>query len=259
MKLLNAVGSVWLFIRQGVLATMLIAGLCAAPVIAHAQVEAMTLNNNYYAADSSPGLKQLLRNNEEARLGKAQRHLATRKPYELEYAIADFHYILVRWPNHPQALRGMFEAATLLKRPQLVEQYAKPAIDVAPEAAPTYVIIAAHLMRNGNPKAAEPLLVKAVELDPNSLNANYNLGLLYVQTKRMELANQYAQKAYALGHPMPGLRKQLEAAGAWKPLPPPPAGEAAPSADAAKPAAAPAPALATPAAPPKATPEPAAK
>jgi tetratricopeptide (TPR) repeat protein len=231
---------------------VLLLALSFTPVAVFAQA-AETLNNNYYAAPGSPPLALLLRANEEAHLSKAQKHLATRKPYELEYAIADFNYILVRWPNHPQALRGMFEAATLLKRPQLVEKYAQPAIDVAPDAAPTYVIIAAHLMRNGNPKAAEPLLLKAIELDPNSINANYNLGLLYMQTKRPELANQYAQKAYAMGHPFPGLRKQLEAAGAWKPLPPAP--DAAPPADAAKPAAAPA----APVAPAAPATEPAAK
>jgi tetratricopeptide (TPR) repeat protein len=245
-------------LRLAARAVLLWTALILAPATVFAQA-ADTVNNNYYAASSSPALALLLKNNEDVHLGKGLKHLATRKPYELEYAIGEFHFILVRWPNHPQALRGIFEAATLLKRPQLVEQYSKPAIDVAPDAAPTYTIIAAHLMRNGNPKAAEPLLVKAVELDPNSLNANYNLGLLYMQTKRPELANKHAQKAYALGHPMPGLRKQLEAAGAWKPMPP----EAEPAATvpatpgSAPAAPAPASAPAAPAAP--AAPEPAAK
>ena len=214
--------------------------LVVAPTAVLAQA-ADTVNNNYYKAAGDPALALLLKNNEEVHLHKGLRHLATRKPHELEYAVSEFHYMLWVWPNHPQALRGVFEAATLLKRPQLVDKYAKPAIDVAPDAAPTYVIIAAHLMRNGNPKAAEPLLLKAIELDPASINANYNLGLLYMQTKRPELANQYAQKAYAMGHPFPGLRKQLEAAGAWKPLPaeatPAPAAPAVPAAAAPEPAA----------------------
>ena len=81
------------------------------------------------------------------------------------------------------------------------------------------MIISAYLMRQGNTKDAEPLLTKALQLDPESINAHYNLGLLYAQTKRLELANRHAQKAYSMGHPSPGLRKRLEAEGAWKPLP----------------------------------------
>lgn len=204
-----------------------LAGLLLALSLPGSAQEASTLNNDYYAAPGNPALAQLLRNNEEAHLGKAQKHLATRKPYELEYAIADFGYILSRWPNHPQALLGMFECARQLNRPQLVERYAKAALEVAPNAAPTHVVIGTYLMRQNQLKQAEPLLVRAVELDPQSLNAQYNLGLLYAQTQRLELANRHAQKAYALGHPMPGLRKRLETAGAWKPLPESESGPAA--------------------------------
>lgn len=207
--------------------------------------ERRELGNDYYAASRSEWHAQLLRDNEMAHLGKAQKHLATRKSYELEYALADFGYILSRWPNHPQALQGMFETARLLNRPQLVERYARAALEVAPNSAPTFVMIGTYLMRQGQLKEAEPLLTRAIQIDPESINANYNLGLLYAQTQRLELANRHAQKAYALGHPMPGLRNRLEAAGAWQPLPAEPAPTAATS-----PAA-----PATPAAPPSAPPE----
>ncbi|MEF9995263.1 MAG: tetratricopeptide repeat protein [Burkholderiaceae bacterium] len=193
--------------------------MTTALVTTEARAEATTLNNNYYAAPGNTDLMQLLRNNEETHLGKAKADLATGRPHRIEYAIADFDYILTRWPNHPQALLGLFDAARRLKRPQLFQRYSKAAIEVAPEAAPTYVIIGAYLMRQGNAKDAEPMLAKALELNPESINAHYNLGLLYAQTQRLEQANRHAQKAYSMGHPMPGLRKRLEAAGAWKPLP----------------------------------------
>ncbi len=216
-------------------ACQLLLAMGTAIVITEVRAEATTLNNNYYAAPGNTDLMQLLRNNEEAHLGKAKADLATGKPHRIEYAVADFGYILSRWPNHPQALLGMFDAARLLNRPQLFQQYSKAAIEVAPDAAPTYVIIGTYLMRQGNTKDAEPLLTKALQLDPESINAHYNLGLLYAQTKRLDLANRHAQKAYSMGHPMPGLRKRLEAEGAWKPLP------AEPEAPAATPAPPPGP------------------
>ena len=51
----------------------------------------------------------------------------------------------------------------------------------------------------------------------NERNAQYNLALALIKLHRYELANEHAQRAYALGHPLPGLRAQLIAVGAWNP------------------------------------------
>ena len=55
----------------------------------------------------------------------------------------------------------------------------------------------------------------ALELQPDYAEAHYNLGLLYVKQKEFELAVQSARKAYDLGFPLQGLRRQLDRAGAW--------------------------------------------
>ena len=68
-------------------------------------------------------------------------------------------------------------------------------------------------------KEALDRLQKGVAHDPGSINGQYNLGLALVRAGKLAEANEHAQIAYALGHPAPGLRNQLQKAGAWKPLP----------------------------------------
>ncbi|MDB5976030.1 MAG: hypothetical protein JWR07_2790, partial [Nevskia sp.] len=48
-----------------------------------------------------------------------------------------------------------------------------------------------------------------VDLAPENATINYNLGLIYMKTKQYDKAAEYADKAYALGFPLPGLRNQL--------------------------------------------------
>ena len=43
---------------------------------------------------------------------------------------------------------------------------------------------------------------------------------MYVKKKEYEKASAHAQKAYALGFPLPGLKNKLKAAGKWKEPPP---------------------------------------
>ena len=59
------------------------------------------------------------------------------------------------------------------------------------------------------------MLKTAIELEPDNATINYNLGLLYLKAKDYDKAAEYADKAYALGFPLPGLRNQL-AAGAQR-------------------------------------------
>ena len=61
---------------------------------------------------------------------------------------------------------------------------------------------------------------KALEINPNSVLGHYNLGLAFVDTKDYVEANLHAQRAYQGGMTLPGLRRQLEAANAWKPAAP---------------------------------------
>lgn len=139
----------------------------------------------------------------------------------LAYAFQDFDFILKRFPNHPKALALMAEVTTKMGKPGLVEQYFAKAIEQFPNTAYTYLVYGMHLQKTGKIPAAIQNYKKAIEISPNIPEAHYNLGLAYVAEKRYELANAEANEAYDLGHPLPGLRRKLEQAGAWKPLPKP--------------------------------------
>ena len=79
------------------------------------------------------------------------------------------------------------------------------------------------------------LMAKARELQVDSANYQYNLGLGLLMVDKPQQALEAAHKAYALGHPLPGLRNKLQRIGAWRPQPEPapedPPGTAAPPAN----------------------------
>jgi tetratricopeptide (TPR) repeat protein len=50
----------------------------------------------------------------------------------------------------------------------------------------------------------------------DDLNVHYNLGLAYFELKDYDQALEHAKRAYALGHPLPGLRDKLKRAGKWE-------------------------------------------
>jgi hypothetical protein len=55
-----------------------------------------------------------------------------------------------------------------------------------------------------------------LSLDPQSAEANYNLGLLYAEQQDYAPAMKHAAAAYGAGYPLMGLRRKLEKVGAWR-------------------------------------------
>jgi tetratricopeptide (TPR) repeat protein len=89
----------------------------------------------------------------------------------------------------------------------------------APTDEQVAVIGATYLWKKGRLVTAEEWFQRALRLNAESIEARYNLGLLYVTLGRLDEANTQAQIAYAGGYPLPGLRRKLEQAGKWKPGP----------------------------------------
>lgn len=137
------------------------------------------------------------------------------------YALQDFDFILRRFPNHPKALMLMVEVTNKMGKPGMAEQYFAKALELFPNTAYTHVVYGMHLQKTGKIAGAIDHYKKAIEISPDIPEAHYNLGLVYVAEKRYDLANIEANAAYDLGHPLPGLRRKLEQAGAWKALPKP--------------------------------------
>ena len=87
----------------------------------------------------------------------------------------------------------------------------------APDDAQVATIGAMYLWRKKRYALAESWFVRALQTSPDSVDAQYNLGLLYFEMGRFDEANRHAQAAYALGYPLPGLRRKLEQSGHWAP------------------------------------------
>lgn len=165
----------------------------------------------------------------------------------------DLDYTLRAFPNHHGALRTLMRVAArvpntvilyLPRGSRPVECYFDRAQRFAPDDPAVYSLYGSYLLSVGRHTEALAKYATAVQLDPDNPTATYNLGLLYYKNKDMAQANKYAQRAYALGFPLPGLKNLLVAAGKWDPsvAPPPAAAQAVPEAgpEAVPPAAAPA-------------------
>ena len=159
------------------------------------------------------------------------KRLATVEQYHLEQgdqkyragnysaALGEFEFILGEYPNHPRALLLLAEMCSKLKSSGCdVDGMFEKAIDVNPRVAGTYVVRGLYFHRTGRLDNAIASYNRALELDPNSLNANYNLGLAYFDQKQYSRANEAAQRAYSNGAPLPGLRNKLQSVGAWRSL-----------------------------------------
>jgi tetratricopeptide (TPR) repeat protein len=138
---------------------------------------------------------------------------------------SDIDYTLRAWPNHHRALAAMSRQGLVEKTPMVrgakypVECYFLRAFEFAPDDGVAHAVFATHLSANGREKEALAQFKRAVELEPDNPALNYNAGLASLKTKDYDNALLYAQKAYSLNFPLPGLKSKLVALGKWKDLP----------------------------------------
>jgi len=171
-------------------------------------------DNDYYASRGT----ELLSAVERYHLGPGEEGMRTK---HYDSAFGDFKFILNYFPNHPQALLLMAQLCETWKSPLCdAAPFFDRAIARNPTVATTYVAYGIYQLRARKTATAIANFKQALELDPNSTNAHYNIALAYLDSQQYELANEHAQKAYALGAPVPGLRDRLKRAGYWKPAVP---------------------------------------
>jgi len=201
---------------------MRLAPIVLVPIVAFASFSVLPAdqdrrNNDYYTNVD----RNILSTVERHHLGigedelKAKHYIAAR---------SDFQFILNYYPNHPRVLLLMAELCETWKSPKCdLDEVFNRAIARNPNIPATFVIIGIHQERTKRIPAAIESFKRALAIDPNSVNANYNIALAYLDSGQFELANEHAQKAYALGAPPPGLRDRLKSAGHWQALAPAPA------------------------------------
>jgi tetratricopeptide (TPR) repeat protein len=135
----------------------------------------------------------------------------------------DIDYTLRASPNHPRALIAMANLGRNLKSEQppgakyTLACYFDRAVRFADDDPMVRLVYGTYLSRVGKQKDAIAQLQIALKLDEANANIHYNLGLVYLDLKDYPKAREHAQRAYALGFALPGLRKRLEEAGQWMP------------------------------------------
>lgn len=145
------------------------------------------------------------------------------RPGRYDAALQHFEFILNAYPNQPEVLNLLSELCVVRwKSPTCdADPWFQKAIAQNPSIARTYLVYGIHQLRKGQPAEAIVTLNRALEMEPDSVNAHYNLGLAYFEVKDYVKANAHAQASYRLGAKVPGLRDKLVKAGHWKPIPTP--------------------------------------
>jgi tetratricopeptide (TPR) repeat protein len=132
--------------------------------------------------------------------------------------IWDLDYMLRMFPNHPAGLETVVRyqlSGGLIKRFRTADCYLERGIRFRPADPLVRSIAGSFLMKTNDLVAAREQFQKAVELAPQSSEMHYNLGLLEFKAGRYAEARKAAERAYALGYPLPGLRNKLIRVGAW--------------------------------------------
>jgi tetratricopeptide (TPR) repeat protein len=169
---------------------------------------------DYFAARGSNRLAVV----ESYHLGPCQRNYAGR---DWPRALSECNFILKLYPNHPAALLLVSQVCEQWKSGAcLLDDVFERAVAINPKAPGTFVVQGIYLNRTKQFAAAIQRFNLALELDPDNMNAHYNLALTYLDANQFELANVHAHRAYDLGATPPGLRNRLQQAGYWKPVDP---------------------------------------
>ena len=141
--------------------------------------------------------------------------------------LGDIDYTLRAFPNHPRALWAMsryflqldkndsetkqaFERG--LRGTPPPECFFHRAKLFAPEDPMVSMIFGIYLHKRGKYEHAVEEYLRALEGMPNNAELAYNTGLAYFELKDYVNAKQYADQAYGLGYPLPGLKRKLEKA-----------------------------------------------
>lgn len=134
----------------------------------------------------------------------------------------DLNYTLHSWPNHHRALASLVKYSIKEKSTRIphmkypIECYFDRAIRMNAKDAQVRSIYSAFLSHRGRNKEALEQLEVAADLQPDSATILYNLGLMYFKHKNYDKARHYAEQAYTLDFPLPGLRNKLIQVGKWR-------------------------------------------
>lgn len=134
-------------------------------------------------------------------------------------------YTLRAFPNHHKALyaMGMYQAAlaqtdksqlrSVTQRFHSAECYFQRALQFRPIDSGVHGTYGLYLNKIGKVKEALESMQRALQIDPESVEYNYDIGLIYLKLNNLEQASVHASKAYRGGYPLPYLRDELRRRG----------------------------------------------
>ena len=135
--------------------------------------------------------------------------------------IGDLDYTLRAFPNHHRALNATWRY--LIANPSLAvppyrsaDCYFNRAIRFSPRDSTVRMIYGTYLFKRGDREGALKRYQEALDIQPESAEAHYNMGLLQLELKRFDQALVHAHKAYAVGYPLQGLKNRMVRAGKWR-------------------------------------------
>ena len=133
----------------------------------------------------------------------------------------DISFVVSASPNHHRGLAALVRLSLRDKTPKPrgvnipVECYLLRALEFRPSDAEVHKIYGTYLARLGRDPEALARFEHAEKLSPDDPVIAYNIGLLLTEKRDFERARMYAQKAYAGGMQLPGLREKLTRQGQW--------------------------------------------
>lgn len=158
---------------------------------------------------------------ENVHFNPQERMLNTPRGYSDRLIWGEFDYTLRAFPNNTRALVAIDRLSIMLKSDKPPEArysakcYFLRAIKFMPDDANVRMLYGIYLIKRDKASDAIEQLAEAEKLAPDDRNLLYNIGLAYFKAKNYSKAKEYAEQAYALGYPLPGLRNLLQKAGKW--------------------------------------------
>lgn len=133
----------------------------------------------------------------------------------------EFDYTLRAFPNNLRALAAIDRLSEILRTDKPVGArysarcYFFRAVKFTPDDVNVRLLYGFYLIKRNKINDALVHLAEAEKLSPEDRNVLYNMGLAYFKVKDYAKARDYAQRAYQLGFPLPGLRNMLQRVGQW--------------------------------------------
>jgi hypothetical protein len=128
-------------------------------------------------------------------------------------AMDDIDYTLRAIPNHHRALNAMarfdIEKGGIPPRWRSAQCWFDRATRFRPDDGQVWLIYGNWYARKQRNEDALEAYTRAKRLLPDSIEVDYNLGLLYYKMGKYEKALEHAKTAYAGNYPLQGLRRRL--------------------------------------------------